>query len=131
MNTENKVEYPIVISGTPSMIGEFQGCEYGFYEDWCRDKESLSSEELSKAYEGLKLPAYEILDRSAYKIVIKDANELNEIYYCLLSGTFTQGDLDLKLQAKNKSQARRWIKKLEPALIAEELFDKYPEYGRI
>lgn len=109
---------------------EFQGCEYGAFEAWERSKEDRSQAEHEKDF-GTHLPAYEILDRHATKIEIKDADELEEIYYCLVSGTFTQGDLDEVQQKKNIAQAKRWIEKLRPALEAEGIIAKYAKvYGR-
>lgn len=125
-----KTTYPIIISGTPGMIGEFQSCEYGRFEDWTRSKSDRTKEEHEKDF-GTTLPAYEILCRHTSKIEIRDADELDEVYYSLVSGTFVHGDLDKELQKKNVAQARRWIEKLRPALEEENLIAKYKVYGLV
>lgn len=121
-----KAEYPITISATLNMITEFQGCEYGYHEDWQHAQDTYSEEDRKKYYPE-SITVYGILDRHTNKIEIRDADELWEVYVALITGTFTQGDLDKKQQARNIAQANRWIEKLRPALDAEKIIEKYKE----
>lgn len=119
-----KTQYPITISATNNMITEFQGCEYGYHEDWQNAQDTYSKEDREKYYPE-PITVYGILDRHATKIEIRDADELFTFYSGLVSGTFMNGDLDKKQQARNIAQANRWIEKLRPALEAEKTIEKY------
>lgn len=101
-----EVEYPIIISGTPFMIYEFQNSEYSAHEDDMRA--------------GLDVvTVWTILNRHNNKIEIRDVAELGDIYRALKSGTFTGSDIDEDFQKRAVKQAQRWIAKLRYALDAE------------
>lgn len=76
--------YPVKVKMKAAVLGELHSCEYGSYEDNCREGER------TEGYDKGELHIVELIERSPHKTVVylEDEAEVTEFFVQAVSGTF-------------------------------------------
>jgi len=77
-------DYPVKVKMRRSILEELHGCEYGSYEDNCKEGER------TEGYDKGELHIVELIERSPHKTVVYLENEaeVTEFFVQAVSGTF-------------------------------------------
>lgn len=106
-NVDNPL-YPLFVRMSAHRIEELRECELGSWEDRTDDEPAQFG----------TTHVYDILGRHRHKIEMRDADEVAEIYYAAISGTFQIDRTDEGGDDRQFRAACRLCDKLRPVLRA-------------